>query len=236
MAGWFATSAFKTQAPNLSEDARVRSTSPDYCHPEPIQSACVEPEGRNDRCAGPVQVTCHPEREGGGSGGREGSPHKSWCRSTSSAAILRSLPDPHPSLRMTGNLDWSGTTIVSSVRFSACAVNSLRMTGWVVLDSRRRTPHEPALNLRVSWKPCHSAGAEPERRNDRCARQVQVTCHPERRVGVWKGAKDRRVARGSATESRGALFDSRLRLRLRMRSGAQWVRSYFEKRRAGAAI
>src|SRR5260221_1029857 len=72
---------------------------------------------------------CHPEREGGGSGGREGSPHKSWCRSTSSAAILRSLPDPHPSLRMTGNLDLSGATIVSSLRFGARAVNWLRMTG-----------------------------------------------------------------------------------------------------------
>ena len=29
--------------------------------------------------------TCHPEREGGGPGGREGSPQKSRCRSTGSA-------------------------------------------------------------------------------------------------------------------------------------------------------
>src|SRR5260221_1680757 len=40
---------------------------------------------------------CHPEREGGGWGGREGSPHKSWCRSTVSAEILRS-PRTHPPL------------------------------------------------------------------------------------------------------------------------------------------
>jgi hypothetical protein len=59
---------------------------------------------------------CHPERGGGGSGGREGSPHESWCRSTGSAAILRSLPDPHPSLRMTGNLDLFGAIIVVEVR------------------------------------------------------------------------------------------------------------------------
>src|SRR5713226_5667317 len=38
----------------------------------------------------PKPPTCHPEREGGGSGGREGSPHKSRCRSTVIAEILRS--------------------------------------------------------------------------------------------------------------------------------------------------
>ncbi len=68
---------------------------------------------------------CHPEREGGGSGGREGSPHKSWCRSTGSAAILRSLPDPHPSLRMTGNFDLLGSTIASSLGFSDRAITRL---------------------------------------------------------------------------------------------------------------
>ncbi len=47
----------------------------------------------------------------------------------SSAAILRSLPDRHPSLRMTGNLDLSGATIVSSVRFSARALRSTGSDG-----------------------------------------------------------------------------------------------------------
>src|SRR5258706_13849839 len=45
----------------------------------------------------PKPPTCHPEREGGGSGGREGSPHKSRCRSTVIAEILRS-PRAHPPL------------------------------------------------------------------------------------------------------------------------------------------
>src|SRR5258708_17189846 len=39
----------------------------------------------------------HPEREGGGWGGSEGSPHKSWCRSTVIAEILRS-PRTRPPL------------------------------------------------------------------------------------------------------------------------------------------
>src|SRR6266446_6803178 len=43
----------------------------------------------------PKPPECHPEREGGGWGGREGSPHKSRCRSTVIAAILRS-PRSHP--------------------------------------------------------------------------------------------------------------------------------------------
>src|SRR5258708_474495 len=44
-----------------------------------------------------------------------------------------------------------------------------------------------------------TARADPDRRNDRCADQVKVTCHPERGVGVRKGAKDPRAARGSAS-------------------------------------
>ncbi len=75
---------------------------------------------------------------GWGPGGCEGSPHKSWCRSVGGAAILRSHPDPHPSLRMTGNFDLGGAAIVSSLRFSARVVTSLRMTGWWCLGSRRR--------------------------------------------------------------------------------------------------
>src|SRR5258708_38446081 len=43
----------------------------------------------------PKPPKCHPEREGGGWGGREGSPHKSWCRSTVIAEILRA-PRAHP--------------------------------------------------------------------------------------------------------------------------------------------
>src|SRR5260370_42581651 len=52
----------------------------------------------------PKPPNCHPEREGGGSGGREGSPHKSWCGSTVIAEILRSPRAHHPSLRTTQNL------------------------------------------------------------------------------------------------------------------------------------
>src|SRR5260221_7711389 len=82
--------------------------------------------------------------------------------------------------------------------FSACAVNSLRMTGFFFFNDTATTEiytlslHD-ALPISIQ-----SACAEPEGRNDRCAGQVQVTCHPERRVGVRKGAKDRRAARGSA--------------------------------------
>src|SRR5258708_26860957 len=50
---------------------------------------------------------CHPEREGGGWDGREGSPHKSWC---SSSAARRSFAPPrtHPPLAQDdGNLDLS---------------------------------------------------------------------------------------------------------------------------------
>src|SRR6266446_8439396 len=36
----------------------------------------------------PKPPNCHPEREGGGWGGREGSPHKSWCRSTGHRSSL----------------------------------------------------------------------------------------------------------------------------------------------------
>src|SRR5260370_11173849 len=43
----------------------------------------------------PKPPNCHPEREGWGWGGREGSPHKSWCRSMVIAEILRS-PRAHP--------------------------------------------------------------------------------------------------------------------------------------------
>src|SRR5260370_23919893 len=47
----------------------------------------------------PKPPKCHPEREGGGWGGSEGSPHNSWCRSKGRAEILRSLGPTHPSLR-----------------------------------------------------------------------------------------------------------------------------------------
>src|SRR5260221_4423025 len=84
--------------------------------------------------------------------------------------------------------------------FSACAVNSLRMTGFFFFNDTATTEiytlslHD-ALPISIQ-----SACVEPEGRNDRCAGPVQVTCHPERRVGVWKGAKDRRVARGRSEE------------------------------------
>src|SRR5258708_34292852 len=47
----------------------------------------------------PKPPKCHPEREGGGCGGSEGSPPNSWCRSKGRAEILRSLGPTHPSLR-----------------------------------------------------------------------------------------------------------------------------------------
>ena len=47
----------------------------------------------------PKPPKCHPEREGGGCGGSEGSPHNSWCRSKGRAEILRSFGPTHPSLR-----------------------------------------------------------------------------------------------------------------------------------------
>src|SRR5258706_13317315 len=76
----------------------------------------------------PKPRTCHPEREGGGWGGREGSPHKSWCRSTVIAEILRS-PRTHPPLPQDDtNLDLSIAPVVSSLRFSARAVKGLGMT------------------------------------------------------------------------------------------------------------
>src|SRR5260221_851016 len=82
--------------------------------------------------------------------------------------------------------------------FSACAVNSLRMTGFFFFNDTATTEiytlslHD-ALPISIQ-----SACVEPEGRNDRCAGQVQVTCHPERRVVVRKVAKDRRSACGSA--------------------------------------
>jgi hypothetical protein len=71
----------------------------------------------------PKPPNCHPEREGGGWGGREGSPHKSWCRSTVIAEILRS-PRAHPPIAQDDTKIYS----VSSLRFSARAVKGLRMT------------------------------------------------------------------------------------------------------------
>src|SRR5260370_29456127 len=71
----------------------------------------------------PNPPNCHPEREGGGSGGREGSPHKSWCRSTVIAEILRS-PRAHPPIAHDDIKIYS----VSSLKFSARAVKRLRMT------------------------------------------------------------------------------------------------------------
>ncbi len=68
---------------------------------------------------------CHPEREGGGSGGREGSPHNSRCRSTVSAGILRPLPYPRPSLRMTVIRTCPSRPVVSPLRFGAHATKNL---------------------------------------------------------------------------------------------------------------
>src|SRR5260221_6282675 len=71
----------------------------------------------------PNRPNCHPEREGGGWGGREGSPHKSRCRPTVIAEILRS-PRAHPPIAQ----DDTKFTVLSSPRFSDRAVKKLRMT------------------------------------------------------------------------------------------------------------
>src|SRR5260370_41231935 len=79
----------------------------------------------------PKLPKCHPEREGGGWGGREGSPHISWCRSTVIAEILR-CPRTHPPLAQ----DDTNFGLVHRARSflrsgSAPAMKRLRMThGW----------------------------------------------------------------------------------------------------------
>src|SRR6266446_4668465 len=80
----------------------------------------------------PKPPNCHPEREGGGWGGREGSPHKSWCRSTVIAEILRS-PRTHPPLAQDDTnfgLVHRGRSFLRSG--SATAVKGLRTTQNVV--------------------------------------------------------------------------------------------------------
>src|SRR5258706_10812714 len=89
----------------------------------------------------PRPPTCHPEREGGGWGGREGSPHKSRCRPTASAEILRS-PRAHPLLAQ----DDTNFGLVHRARSflrsgSPTAVKELRMTQTFVsaISSQRLT-------------------------------------------------------------------------------------------------
>jgi len=121
----------------------LRAQPDPTCHPEPFHSAGAEPEGRNDRCAGQVQVTCHPERR---VGVRKGAKDRRAARGSAPGFVRRSFaPARAPAL-------------------------SLRMTGWVVLDSRRRTPANP-------HKTYEFLGSE--------------------RVGAGVGAKDLRASRGA---------------------------------------
>jgi hypothetical protein len=86
-----------------------------------------------------------------------------------------------------------------------CARSLGRLYGTTrVAGAQRWCPYGPALpkRLRTSEYPVHPepihARAESERRNDGCAGQVQVTCHPERGVGIRKGTKDPRAVVGAA--------------------------------------
>src|SRR5229473_2192228 len=99
----------------------------------------------------PKPPKCHPEREGGGWGGREGSPHKSWRRSTVIAEILRS-PRTHPPLAQ----DDTNLGLVHRARSflrsgSAPAMKRLRMThGWSGLTKATWGPRRGQVESRNS--------------------------------------------------------------------------------------
>src|SRR5260370_6019336 len=109
----------------------------------------------------PRPPKCHPEREGGGWGGREGSPHKSWCRSTVLAEILRS-PRTQPPLAQ----DDTNSGLVHRARsflrsVSATAVKGQDDANFCLGDfftnSRRRSPQsnqtQTTETLRALRKP-----------------------------------------------------------------------------------